>query len=117
MNFSDKEKNDFLKAFTDLTKEAKGKGPRNIYIKYFPDEIHIVIQGVVSEYEKHLIRTFGQEAIDTLTDFYERDTCNFQRTFRDTQKNEVAFDYCELDADFGNDIFIYRMGRKRKDAE
>lgn len=109
LDFSSEEKNEFLKAFTNLLKDANGKGPRNIYIKYLPNEIHIVLQGVVSDFEKYLIKNFGQEAIDTFTDFYERDSYNAERTFLKILNNKYNFKFYKLDSDFNKDIFIYKM--------
>ena len=109
MDFSTEEKNKFLKAFTDLLKRANGKGPRNIYIKYFSEEIHIVIQGVVSDFEKYLINNFGQEAIDTLTNFYERDSLNAEKEFLKILNNHYRFRFYKLDSDFINDLFVYKM--------
>jgi len=109
LNYSDEEKRDILKAFTKVLKEANGKGPKNIYIKYLSDEIHIVMHGVVSDFEKYLIKTFGQEAIDTLTDFYERYCINSGRVFAQLLNNKYSFKFSNLDSDFRSDIFIYKM--------
>jgi len=109
LEFTSDEKNEFLKAFTNLLKEANGKGPRNIYLKYFSNEIHIVIQGVVSDFEKYLIKNFGKEAIDTLTYFYERDSYNAEKTFLNMLNGKYIFRFYKLDSDFINDIFIYKM--------
>lgn len=110
MEFSSQEKIVFLKAFTDILKEANGKGPKNIYIKYFSDEIHIFLQGIISEFDKYLIRNFGQEAIDTLTYF-------FQRACQITEKDFMArigadnynLKFIELESDFFNDLFVYKL--------
>lgn len=109
MNFTDDEKAIFLKAFTTLLKDANGKGPKNIYIKYFSNEIHIVINGVVSDFERYLIKNFGQEAIDTLTSFYERDSKNAEQTFISILNHRYKFEFYELVSDFMNDLFIYKM--------
>ncbi len=109
LDFSTEEKNEILKAFTNLLKDANGKGPRNIYIKYLPNEIHIVIQGVVSDFEKYLIRNFGQEAIDTFTSYYERDSYNTEKAFLNILNNKYDFKFYKLDSDFINDIFVYKM--------
>lgn len=109
MEFTSEEKASFLRSFTCLLKDANGKGPRNIYIKYFSDEIHIIMQGVVSEFEKYLIRNFGQEAIDTLTDYYERDSHNAEKAFLAALGNQYKFKFYQLDSDFNNDLFIYKM--------
>ena len=109
LEFTTEEKNEFLRAFTNLLKEANGKGPRNIYFKYLPNEIHIVIQGVVSDFEKYLIKNFGQEAIDTLTSFYERDSYNAEKAFLKLLNKKYIFKFYKLDSDFTNDIFIYKM--------
>lgn len=107
--FSDEEKRHFLKAFTSLFKEANGKGPRNIYIRYFEDELHIVMQGVLSEFEKHLVKQFGQEAIDTLRSFYERDMPHGEKRFLEILEYKYDFRYVGLVSDFIQDEFIYKM--------
>jgi uncharacterized protein YbcI len=109
LKFTDEEKAVFLKAFTTLLKKANGKGPKNIYIKYLEDEIHIVMNGVVSCFEKYIIENFGQEAIDVFSDFYQRDSKNAEKTFLSILDNRYNFEFYELDSDFVNDLFIYKM--------
>lgn len=109
LKFTDNEKVLFLKAFTSLLINANGKGPKNIHIKYFTNEIHIVMNGVVSEFEKYLIKNFGQEAIDVLTDFYERDSKRTEKEFISILNNRYNFKFYELNSDFINDLFIYKM--------
>lgn len=109
MDYSVEERNAFLKAFTTLLKEANGRGPKNIYIKYLKDEIHIVMQGVVSDFEKYLIRNFGQEIIDVLTFYYERDSYNAERRFLTLLNGKYDFKFYKLDSDFQNDVFVYKM--------
>jgi len=94
-------------------KNANGKGPKNIYIKYFESEIHIVMNGVVSDFEKYLIKNFGQEAIDVFKDFYERDSKNAEKNFISILDNRYKFKFYELDSDFINDLFIYKMKIKQ----
>lgn len=109
MNFSVEEKNAFLRAFTTLLKEANGKGPKNIYIRYLPDEIHVVMQGVVSDFEKYLIKNFGEEAIGVLTNFYERDCLNSEERFLEILGYPHGLKFYHLDSDFKNDVFVYKM--------
>lgn len=109
MNFTLHEKTAILKAFTKLLKNANGKGPKNIYVKYLPDEIHVVMNGVISDFEKYLIKNFGQEAIDVFTDFYERDSINAEKAFLSILNLSNKFEFYELDSDFINDLFIYKM--------
>lgn len=113
MKFTNEEKTFFLEAFTTLLKNANGKGPKNIYIKYLEDEIHIVINGVISCFEKYLIKNFGQEAIDVFSDFYERDSKNSEQAFLSILGNRYKFEFYELDSDFVNDLFIYKMKIKQ----
>lgn len=109
MEFSVEEKKEFLKTFTDVFKSAKGKGPQNIYIKYLKSEIHVVIGGVLSDFEKYLIRNFGQEAIDSLKYFYDKCSYTVEIEFLIALGNRYNFIFYELDSDFNNDIFIYKM--------
>lgn len=107
--FSDVEKRLFLKTFTSLFKEANGKGPKNIFIRYFRDEMHVVMQGVLSDFEKHLITHFGQEAIDSLRSFYERDMPRGEERFLTMLKHKYNFRYYGLDSDFIKDEFVYKI--------
>ena len=109
MVFSDEEKREILKAFTSLLKDANGKGPRNIYIKYLEREIHVVMQGVVSDFEKHIIRNFGDEAVVILTDFYERDSYHTEQRLLELLNNRYNFKFYKLESDFKNDLFVYKM--------
>lgn len=109
MEFSLDEKKEFLKTFTDIYRNAKGKGPKNIYIKYLKSEIHIVIGGVLSEFEKYLIQNFGQEAIDSLVYYYEKCSYIVETEFLLALGNKYDFKFYELDSDFDNDILIYKM--------
>lgn len=109
MEFSKDEKINFLKAFTKLLKNANGKGPDNIYIKYFDTDLHIVMQGIISDFEKYVIKNFGQEAIDVFDDFYQRDCINAERDFLSILGNRYKFKFYELISDFENDVFIYKL--------
>lgn len=109
MTFSNEEKKLFLKAFTDIIKSINGKGPKNIYIKYLSDEIHIVLQGIITEYERYLIENFGDEAISIFSSFYERDCLNTEYKFLKTLNKVYPFKFYQLDTDFMNDIFVYKM--------
>jgi len=114
LNFSKKEKIDLLKAFTKIMKDSIGRGPRNIYIKYFDDEIHVVVEGIISDFEKHLIRTFNEEAIDTLTNFYERYAKKCDNILIKLLDGKYYFKFYKLESDFIKDKFIYKM--KIKDS-
>jgi hypothetical protein len=109
MIFSDDEKKTLLKAFTLLLKDANGKGPKNIYLKAFNDEIHIVMQGVVSHFEKYLIRQFGDEAISCLEYFYQKDAFNVEKRFLEILNVGYTFKFYALESDFKTDLFIYKM--------
>ena len=109
MMFSDDEKKKFLKAFTLLLKDANGKGPKNIYIKTFENELHIVMQGVVSHFEKYLIRQFGEEAISCLENFYQRDAYFVERRLLNILNTSYTFKFYALESDFNHDLFIYKM--------
>lgn len=109
MKYSDEEKRQMLKAFTLVLKEANGKGPKNIFIRYFEKEIHIVMHGVVSDFEKYIIRNFDQEAIDVFTDFYERDCVNSEKSFRKILNGKYNYKFESLESDFLNDVFVYKM--------
>lgn len=109
MCFSIEEKREFLRAFTATLSSVKGKGPKNIYIKYYDDEMHIVIQGIISVFEKYLIYNFGQEAIEKLADFYERDINNVEKRFLSILNDNYIFRIYKLESDFLNDCFVYKM--------
>lgn len=109
MSFSSIEKNQILKIFTGFLKEAKGRGPKNIYIKYFDNEFHVVVQGVLSDFEKYLVKTFGQEAIEIFTSFYERDSHNIAKVIGLNLDWRNPIEFLKLESDFKNDLFIYKM--------
>lgn len=109
MQISNEDKQRFLKAFTSLLKEANGRGPKNIYIKYFSEEMHIVVQGIITEFEKYLIKRFGNEAISIFDDFYERDCKNIESFLVTALDDKYMIKWYQLDADFDEDIFIYKF--------
>lgn len=109
MTFLEDEKKLLIKSFTYILKEANGKGPKNIYIKYFADEIHIVIEGVVSHFEKYLIKHFGEEAIEILKDFYNRGSLITEKELTSLLNHRYIFAFYALESDFINDIFVYKM--------
>lgn len=109
MKFTEHEKNVILKAFTKVLIEAKGKGPRNIYLKFYDTEMHIIMHGVLSSFEKYLIQNFGQEAIDTFEDFYQRDCYNAELRFKSMMDDYCPFNFKKLISDFRNDVFVYVM--------
>jgi uncharacterized protein YbcI len=109
LDFSDEEKRALLRIFTDVVKDKNGKGPQNIYIKYFPNEINVVFQGIVSAYERHLIENFGEEAVKILKDFYERDAHLIEKKFLGKLKEGHSLCFYHLDTDFENDVFVYKM--------
>ena len=113
--YSDEEKKLLLKSFTKVLKDANGKGPRNIYIRYESNGICIVMQGVVSDFEKHLIKNFGQEAIDILTDFYERDSVNTEKVFLEILGGRYNFKFDRLESNFIKDEFNYYMKLEDRD--
>ena len=112
--FSNDEKSKFLKVFTDIIKSINGKSPKNIYIKYYEDELHVVLQGVVTEYERYLIENFGDEAIQVFTDFYQRDCLNTEYKFLNKINGQFHFSFYKLEVDFINDIFVYKMKFKHQ---
>ena len=103
------EKNHVLKTFTSFLKKVNGKGPRNIYLKLYDEEIHIVMEGVISDFEKYLIQNFGKEAIDTFNDFYQRDCINAEKEFQNMLPIKKTFKFIQLDANFIEDHFTYKM--------
>lgn len=109
LKFSNEDKSRFLKAFTDIIKSINGRGPNNIYIKDYYDELHVVLQGVVTDYERYLIENFGDEAIEVFTSFYQRDCLNTEYKFLNKINDQFQFSFYKLEVDFLNDIFVYKM--------
>jgi uncharacterized protein YbcI len=109
MEFTNEVKRKHLKAFTKVMKDSKGKGPRNIAINYLADEIHVVMEGHISEYEKYLIKNFGQEAIELLRDFHERDIKNVEDNFNQHIKEDYNLEIFELVTDFVSDVFVWKI--------
>lgn len=112
MEFSNKEKNLMLKAVTTHIKYCKGKGPNNIYIKYSCDEMHIVIQGMLCTFEKYSIEKFGDEAINTLKTFYNRNCAYIEQELAELYDSKYTFNTYELTSDFEKDLFIYKISIK-----
>lgn len=113
MSLSEQEKQLMLKAFTNLLKSINGRGPKNIYVKYEDDVIQFVMQGVVSDFEKYLIKNFGEEAIKTFTDYYERDSYNFEKALNQELDHKYQLKFLKLDSDFQKDSFTYHMKIER----
>jgi uncharacterized protein YbcI len=107
--YTEQDKRAFLRAFTRILKDMKGRGPNNIFIKYLADEFHIVIQGVVTEYEKYLVDGFGAEAYETLTYYYKKDTQNIEKKFLELLDNKYGFKLYELEMDWTSDVFVYKF--------
>jgi uncharacterized protein YbcI len=109
MRLTPSEKTHVLKTFTDFLKKVNGKGPKNIHIKFYDSEMHVIMEGVVSDFEKYLIKNFGQEAIDTFESFYQRDSINAEKEFMEMLKIDHKFKFYELITNFEDDCFIYKM--------
>jgi len=65
-------------------------------------ERHLFSEGIQKGIALH-------RAIDTFTDFYERDSYNAETTFLNLLNCKYDFKFYKLDSDFINDIFIYKM--------
>ena len=109
LEFTREDKKNHLKAFTNILKDAKGKGPRNIYIKYYEEEIQVIVQGGISEYEKYLIKNFGKEAVELLTQLHLRDLKNVEENFKQLLHKKHDLKIYELETDFINDIFVWKI--------
>lgn len=108
MGFNIQEKNLILKTFTTHIKQIKGRGPRNIYVKYLDKEIHVVVQGMLCDFEQYAIKHFREDAVSALRKFYlmncvhtEKDLSNHMTTY--------SFKVDELESDFDKDQFVYKM--------
>lgn len=107
--FTEQDKKEFLRAFTRILKDMKGRGPNNIFIKYLPGEFQVVIQGIVTDYEKYLVEGFGNEAYETLTYYYKKDTQNIEKRFLELLGNKYSFELYELEMDWISDVFVYKF--------
>ena len=74
----------------------------------------MVLQGVVTEYERYLIENFGDEAIEVFTSFYQRDCLNTEYKFLNKINDQFQFSFYKLEVDFLNDIFVYKMKIKHQ---
>ena len=99
------------KAFMDILKDAAGKGPKNMYAKLTKNELVFHFEGINTDIEKYFIKEFGQEVIDKLTDYYERDAINTENKLKDILEFDMKHSFYKLDSDFINDKFAYRMIR------
>lgn len=110
--FTNDEKKRLLKTIADLLKEYRGAGPKSHYIKYYEQEIHIVVTGTLSPVEKYLVQTFGQEYIDAVYKFY------YLIVQQAIQKMDQVFDgkhqmkLLAWEPDFLNDRVVYRIKYK-----
>lgn len=104
MTLSNDMKRDILKAASTIIKRMNGKGPQNIYIKTYPEEYHIVIQGFKSDFEKYLIDRFGLEAECMLRDFYHRDAENVHREFLELLGYDPPLLLKQFNLDFNSDV-------------
>ncbi|MDW7661108.1 MAG: hypothetical protein SCL54_06690 [Bacillota bacterium] len=107
--YTEQDKREFLRAFTRILKDMKGRGPNNIFIKYLTGEFHVVIQGVVTDYERYLVEGFGDEAFDTFTYYYKKDIKNIEKKFLELLDNKYGFELYELEMDWVSDVFVYKF--------
>ena len=109
--YSLKNVSEMQKAATAAIKEVDGRGPDNIYIKFRKNYIDIYVEGVISKFEKHLIKEFGKEAIDVFESFYSRDCYRLEERFKESLPFKLEYQFDSLESDFVNDKFIFKMKR------
>lgn len=113
MEFSIDEKNLMLKTFTTHIKNMKGKGPSNIYLKYYDNEVHVVIHGMMCVYEKYVLNKFGKRAREFLQWVYSNDCQSTAEKLDHCLGNMYRFKVYELSSDFEKDEFVYKMSYER----
>jgi uncharacterized protein YbcI len=109
MEFSIKDKNLMLKTVTTHIKDVKGRGPQNIYIKYYDNELHIVIQGALCALEKYALKHYKQEAVRSLERFYDMNNRNMEAMLDDIFNRQYNFNVYEMVLDFYTELFVYKV--------
>lgn len=106
---TNEEKKILLKAFTNLSKKLHGRGPQNLFIKDYGSEFHLIVHGILSEYKKHIINEFGDEAVDVLTRFYVKDLKYIESSYMGMLDHQYIFKVYDVETDFYKDIFHYKI--------
>ncbi len=106
---TNEDKKTLLKAFTELSKKMHGRGPRNLFIKDYGTEFHLIVQGILSDYKKHMINEFGDEAIDMLTWFYHKDLKYIEKNYMALLDHQFSLNIYALEPDFNKDVFHYKI--------
>lgn len=107
--FTDEEKKLLLKSVSGLIKGYRGVGPQSHYIKYYDQEMQIIVKGTLTPVERYMVQTFGQEYMDAVYKFY------FITVEQAINKLDLIFDgkhQMELlawEPDFQNDLVVYRI--------
>jgi hypothetical protein len=108
------EKSNLLKIFTNIIKNDIGVGPKNIYAKLFENEVHIIIQGILTKHEENLINQFGLEAKDLFALF--RNKCSSLDIENLNGEWEVGkFILLDYSCDLDNDLYIYKLRFEKLD--
>lgn len=107
MKLDEHAKIDIVKAFTEQLKARRGRGPKNIYIKQIKDETRLISEGVLSEFEKHVIQTFGETILHQLEQLLRQDLIHMEQAIKCKlcHKFNLSVDFSECD--LVNDRFTY----------
>ena len=109
MKLTESEKVEVVKAFTEVFKCRRGRGPKNIYLKVYSDEMRVYAEGVLSEIEKYIIKTFGEEQRAYLERLWRMDVSNIDFELHERLEQIYGHSTLDLELDLENDRFIYIM--------
>lgn len=109
MYLSDDDKRELLRHFSNALKSVRGVGPKNIYAKYYKNEVHVHFEGSLSQLEKQLVKHFKDEAREVLGSFYKRGANIAYTSCLQWLKDKHNLEYNALEIDFDRDSFIYKM--------
>ena len=107
MKLEEHVKIDIIKAFTEILKARRGKGPQNIYIKQFKDEVNLISEGFLSQFEKYNIHTFGESQVEHFEYLLQEDVVNIERALQEKLKHKLKLTVDGLECDIHNDKMTY----------
>lgn len=109
MELSKNDKENLMKVISAFTKELHGKGADNLCLKSVGEELHLHSKGILSNFEKRLIKDFGEEAIECLEHFYKKGMYIMEKHIMDATNDKYRIRFISLDTDFNNNVFILKM--------
>jgi len=107
--FTEDEKKLLLKSIAGLIKKYRGSGPKSHYVKYYDHEIHIIMKGILSPTETFLVKTYGQEYIDSVHKFYILTVTDAVNQLNQIFMGKFEMQLLAWEPDFFNDQAVYKI--------